>query len=158
MNNFNERIEREENNLFDNRIIKIRPMYYSMDKIKWNFDEKLQNKIRNENILESKEITDYIPFTFYEQPEKIDASLYFPCVCDNFKSSNCHSSNCKFPFSKGSNFNESMLKDGLEIMDIPSTYLVNIEKKNKKLNDRVYNYDSINNYLEENRKINDDDV
>lgn len=146
MKSFYERLDKEENTLFDGRVIKIRPMYYSMDKIKWNFDEKIQNKIRNEEF----NTKSFIPFTFYDDKKKIDACLYFPCICDNIKNQNCHSSNCKFQFSKNSNYNESMLKDGLEIMDIPSTYLINIERKLK-----IHDYDIINNYLNENRKIHD---
>lgn len=155
MKEFYDKLNNEENKLLDNRIIKIKPMYYSLNKVNWNFDQKLKDKILNEKELyNNDEITNYIPFNFYDMniDDKIDACLYFPCNCKNIKFHICHSSNCKFPFSKGSNYNESMFKDGLEIMDIPSNTLNGMEKRNKKF----YNFDQVNNDLDNNRKIKDD--
>ena len=153
MFSFYNKLDKEENTTLDNRIVKIRPMFYSLNKIQWNFDQELQNKIRNEKQDCDNEITNYIPFNMYDNNnDKMDVCLYFPCICTNVKDINCHSSNCKFPFSKGSNYKESMLKDGLEIMDTPSTFLNNMERKNNK---RIYDFNLINDFLVENRKIND---
>ena len=78
--------------------------------------------------------TDYIPYTFViKEPAQASACCeihpYIKCPCKNVKKESCATVNCKFKYSKNMFVSEAMLKDGLEIMDIPSTLLETIDKR-----------------------------
>lgn len=117
---------------FDMRLILIKPMYYSIDKFKLNCEEEKIKKIREEKFINNYDM----PYPYILQKMEINDNyntcLYFPCICNNIKNPYCISSNCKFPYSKKINLNEDRFKDGLEIMDIPSSILKNLNKKERK--------------------------
>lgn len=76
----------------------------------------------------------YIPYTFKLRDTDTysgcyEVHPYITCPCYSVKNVNCFSSCCKFKYSKNMFVNESKLKDGLEIMDIPSTLLETIDKR-----------------------------
>ena len=78
--------------------------------------------------------THYVPYIFFLRDKKCSKDCYqacphYKCSCDNSRSSLCSSAACKFRYAKENAPSESKLKDGLEIMDIPSTMLETIEKR-----------------------------
>ena len=134
----------DQNEMISDRSISgIRPMYYSNNPDgRWNFPIEIQNKIRNElNSDWQDDLTDSCkrsklinPYKFI--PYKINSNEreicpFFPCICKNIKNINCISACCKFKYSKNSNVQEYRFKDGLEILDIPSTMMNTIEKRAK---------------------------
>ena len=98
----------------------------STDALKYDLNHGIMMELTSHN--------KYIPYTF-NLHNKADSKLcyelcpYFTCPCSNVKSEMCFSKNCKYKYSKNMFPNESKLKDGLEIMDIPSTLLETIEKR-----------------------------
>lgn len=127
------------------------------DKNKTLEKETLENETKNESVIPSNSDTDdrdkirridmangiqmeldnhsdYIPYTFViKEPAQASACCeihpYIKCPCKNVKKASCATVNCKFKYSKNMFINEAMLKDGLEIMDIPSTLLETIDKR-----------------------------
>ena len=137
----------------------IKPVLYrTNDLIKWDFPKELQDKIRNEslnensndlndslnnnlNILSNYKVClkdDIINEINQNMEKRIQFCPYKSCICINIKNPNCNSPDCKYKFSKIDRLNndilESRFKDGLEILDIPSTLLCTIEKRKKDKN------------------------
>lgn len=104
-----------------------------------NSDTDDRDKIRRIDMengiqMELDNHSDYIPYTFViKEPAQASACCeihpYIKCPCKNVKKASCATVNCKFKYSKNMFINEAMLKDGLEIMDIPSTLLETIDKR-----------------------------
>ena len=77
-----------------------------------------------------KDDSRFIPYTFHLKDKNCyEVCPYFNCSCENHKIIPCFSKACKFKYSKCMFPNEARLKDGLEIMDIPSTLLETIDKR-----------------------------
>ena len=122
----------------------------STDALKYDLNHGITMELNNHK--------KYIPYTFSlnnkdESKMCYEVCPYFTCPCSNVKSEMCFSKNCKYKYSKNMFPNESKLKDGLEIMDIPSTLLETIEKrandnerkrrmKNRRLNEELANASS----------------
>lgn len=112
---------------------------YTFKQIQWNFPNDIQNKIKNEfNNNNDNFIKENTSLLFFKNNNNnkdkiINTIVHSKCICKNYKDINCKSIYCKFNYTKfNKNLNEIRFKDGLEIFDIPSTYLNNIEKRLKK--------------------------
>lgn len=96
--------------------------------------DQLKHDLQNNVLMELKDHLLYTPYTFTlsERNKSLDSykiTPYFKCICESVKNENCVYKRCKFKYSKNLFPNEADLKDGLEIMDIPSTLLETIEKR-----------------------------
>lgn len=127
--------------LSNQSISRIRPMYQSNNPVgRWKFPLEIQKKIRSEQdpnwrdsngVKSLMNFTTFVPYVFLERNLTSEVSLSFPCICKDIKNINCISSACRYKYCKNSNNKEYRFKDGLEILDIPSTMMLTIEKRNK---------------------------
>ena len=169
-NNIISNYNNDNDKLVFNKFYGVKPMYYSLNyKNRLNdIPDYIVNKIRNEkdsNWKDDELINSdcFIPYIFKASSEIkrdsnndliFEACPYLTCCCDDIKSSQCISVNCKFKYSKGLNVNESRFKDGLECFDIPSTLLNTIEKREKiKIKNKKKKEDEDNRLKEESREI-----
>lgn len=145
-----------ENNFFldesvaDQEVCRFRPMYrMEVDRKRWNFPVELQDRIRDEpdsawNVVSPKtnvpprnvkcQLLDpkrVVPYRIHDENIEVEAGTAFPCICKNLKNVNCTSAMCKFGYSKQNVQPESRFKDGLEIMDIPSTMMATMQRREK---------------------------